>query len=304
MPDLNGEGRRFGVGTTGARRPHGPDDPRSRPGRGVALLVSAAIVAVATVLPASPAVAAPAAKPLPAVVAAVDRTLAAGSAAVALRLSNGQAFGKARRPLSGSGSFSFVDALGTVKLGRDLIFAVSQLYLKQPASPTVNAVEKPWTFVDLESREVLDTNLPDFVVQTESINPLLAIQMLAWGGVAAKSTGTDAKGRPTYTVTVDLALAAAAASGPAKTSFVDALKAQSGHRRKIPVTVTLDRAGRIARVAYTPPGAGVGTVTLSLSNFGMPVSVSAPPSSQVTDLFKTLPDAERENNGGGDADGG
>ena len=237
------------------------------------------------------------------VMAAVEKTLGLGTAAVEMRFSNGQAFGSPGHAISASGSFDFVSAIGSLRLEREMIFAIAQLYLRQPAAPSVDATQKPWTFVDLESSDLLETNLPDFVAQAESINPLLALQQLAWGSVKAKQSGVSATGTQTFTVTVDLAQASSRAAGPAAKALRTALEAQGKLRKKIPVAVTLDKSGRIARLRFTPPGAGVGTVTLSLSRFGSPVNVQLPPKSQVTNLFAVIPHAERENAGGGDSDG-
>jgi hypothetical protein len=235
--------------------------------------------------------------------AAVRKTLSAGSAQVRLRLSDAEAFGKPGRVLSADGSFNFAFAQGVLRSDPQLIFAYSQIYIRQPASPSVNAADKPWTLIDFDSEELLEVKFQSAIAQAESINPLLVLQLATWGGVRAEPSSSKA-GAQTFEVMVALAGAAAAVAGPVRRPFVDALSAQRTHRRRIPVMVTIDREGWVSRVGYTPPGAAVGTVTLSLSGFGTPVDVQAPAKDQVTDLLAILKGAEGESNEAGESHGG
>ena len=70
------------------------------------------------------------------------------------------------------------------------------------------------------------------------------------------------------------------------------------------VLTWVDRAGRVVQMQANVPGTGEGTELLAISYFGARVQVTAPPSNQVVDITSLTPSGERENNGGGDTDGG
>jgi hypothetical protein len=52
------------------------------------------------------------------------------------------------------------------------------------------------------------------------------------------------------------------------------------------------------------PGSGTGTALVELSSFGTGAPVSLPAAAQVVGIGSLTPSGERENNGGGDSDGG
>ena len=201
------------------------------------LLVSSAVLMIG---PAGATTAKESSAALAAVTAAVDKTMAAGSANIRLQLSDGGAFGTAGKPLAGRGQYSFVDALGVVNMSPRLIFAVAQLYLHQPASRALDPAQKPWTFIALDSEEVQEEKYQGLLVQAESVNPLLILQLPKWGGVKAKKIGKTPGGSQTYAVTVDLKQAAANVTGPVQKPFVDGLNLQLTHRPRTTVTVTVD----------------------------------------------------------------
>jgi hypothetical protein len=72
----------------------------------------------------------------------------------------------------------------------------------------------------------------------------------------------------------------------------------------VTVSVWVLASGRLARVMVAPPGIGVGTVTTTLSGFGEAVRTAPPPPAQVVDILQLGPNGERENQSGGDSDGG
>jgi len=68
--------------------------------------------------------------------------------------------------------------------------------------------------------------------------------------------------------------------------------------------VAVDPAGRVVEYEAGLPGTGDGTAIVHLSAFGEAVHVAPPASSRVIDISALSPSGERENNGGGDSDGG
>jgi hypothetical protein len=178
--------------------------------------------------------------------------------------------------------------------------------VRRTTSTSNLAGQKAWTFIDLSAApDSLGTSLPQFIVQAASVNPLLAVEQLLWGGVQASPSPGAAN--DAFTVTVDLRRAFAATSGPDQKPFAAALAAQIAAikgKATIDVAVRLDPSGRIAELRYSPPGAGLGILTLTLSHYGSPINITVPSQDQLTELTSLLPKAERENNGGGDGDGG
>ncbi len=201
------------------------------------------------------------APPLTAVTTAVEQTLATGYAKLAMRFSDSTPFGSPGHAVSATGAYDFGFAEGSLQLPKEavkeLVFAGSQLYVRHPASATVDPTQKPWTYVDLGNLEVKESKVSELVIQTESLNPLLALQQLSWGGVKATRTNA-AKGPARYTVTVDLQQAAAQASGPAKLPFVAALQAQLTHGKRIRVAVERRQLGADLAGAVHASGCGCG----------------------------------------------
>jgi hypothetical protein len=137
---------------------------------------------------------------------------------------------------------------------------------------------------------------------------------VAWGAVSAAPLGRSAvAGEATEgdLVEVDLTRAAAAASGPPGAAFsraigyeLTALGAPDAQApARVAVRVWIDDRGRVTRLQASPPGSGVGVTIMELTAFGGTVRVSAPPSSRIADIVSLSPGGERENSGGGDADG-
>ena len=226
----------------------------------------------------------------------------------------------------GSGSFDFRAPRGTVSLSpsgttlnEPLVFAPQAVYIRPPASSESLPKGKAWIMANLSDTRALSTNLPDFVTEVESLNPALTLSEVLWGGTSAARSGTDTiRGQKAsrYDVKVDLEQALAAASGSAQAPLALALKAEirslsgsaapasaSSGSAQIEVRAWVGDSGRLLRARLTPPGAGVGTMTLDLTGFGTAVQAGIPPADQVADVAAITPAAERENNNGGDSDG-
>jgi hypothetical protein len=243
------------------------------------------------------------------------------SAAVSYVLAGAQVFGTSPTPVTGSGTFDLGHGVGSVVLhqpsGRQLmVLTPTIVYTRVPAGGGAALPPgKSWMLASLTASESLATNFPQFVVQVEGFNPLLYLDEVSWGGVSAAPLGSrEINGAPAdgFLVHVDLARSTSAATSPSAASMALAIRSELtaagtvvGGSAKADVVVRLwiDGAGRVVAIEGSPPGAGVGTTTITLSQFGVPVSVKPPVLSDVIDIASLTPSGERENNGGGDADG-
>jgi hypothetical protein len=258
--------------------------------------------------------------------AAAGQTLAS-SAGVEFSLKGSRAFGPSPAPVLGSGEFDFPAASGseTIDLGEvahqepgteHVIFLPSRVYL-QPKSPGSSVLPKGrgWVSANLAGADSVRTNFPSFVLQVEGVDPRFLLAELARGAVSAVPLGPatiNGERARAYEVTVDLARALSFSAKQSQAVFSEAIQTelaapgpgQSGGAQITSLRVWVDAAGYVVQLVASPPGAGVGVATMTMCCFGSPVEVSAPPPSQVVDITSLTPSGERENNGGGDSDGG
>jgi hypothetical protein len=261
--------------------------------------------------------------PAAATVSVVRRAAAATLAApagVEFKLEGASAFGPSRAPVLGSGEFDFPSATGVEKIdlgevgnaepgNEQALFLSERVYLQPKGLGTsVLPAGREWVSATLTGSDAVSTNFPSFVVQVEGIDPRLPLSELAGGAVAAVPAGAEAVGgvpARRYAVTVDLARALSALNGPGASVLAQAIQSElaapGGGQTSIAVWIG---DGRVLQMRSAPPGAGAGTATMTLCCFGEPVTVSAPPSARVVDIAALTPSGERENNGGGDSDGG
>jgi hypothetical protein len=255
---------------------------------------------------------------------AVRATLAFPAGAE-FRLDGSRAFGSSPAPVLGSGEFDFPSGTGseTIDLGEvghqepgteHVVFLPSQVYL-QPKSSTAAVLPKgkAWMSARLTGSESVNTNFPLFALQAEGVNPQLLLAELAWGAVSAAPAGRaliNQEPARAYDVAIDLTRALSASTGPAGPVFGQAIQSElaalgSGHGKQgTSIRTWVGVGGRVVQLQAAPPGAGVGTATITMCCFGSPVEVAPPPPSQVVDITALTPSGERENNGGGDSDGG
>ena len=249
---------------------------------------------------------------LSAVLAAARLTLSTSSA-LSIRLESATVFGTAPKPVEGTGGFDFAASQGNLELnqpsGRErIIFLPISVFVAQPNQNQLLPAGKAWISAGL-TEQSLATNFPQFVTQVESLNPALVLSEVVWGGVSAAPVSVPGQGTRGYAVQVDLVKAQAGAGGPSGEAFRRAIGYQltemSGATvpTQITVYVGVDAASRVATIEDTPAGAGVGTVAMTLTQFGLPVRVNPPSRAVVADISSLAPGGERENAGGGDSDG-
>jgi hypothetical protein len=273
-----------------------------------------------------------------ATVQAAARATLAGPLGLEFRLDGSRALGSSPAPVMGSGEFDLQRGAGseTIDLGEvahqepgteHVVFLPSQVYL-QPKSSTSKVLPagKSWVSATLVGSDSVDTNFPAFALQAEAVNPELMLSELAVGSIAAIALGqrllleTGHEGgqegpqerfASAYEVTVDFARALGHLAGPSRAVLGQAIRTElaaggggSAGSARGTITVWLDAHGKVVQLHSTPPGAGVGTATMTLCCFGEAVQVAPPPTSQIVDISSLTPSGERENNGGGDSDGG
>ncbi|HLY50152.1 MAG TPA: hypothetical protein VKR21_13240 [Solirubrobacteraceae bacterium] len=255
--------------------------------------------------------------------AAAARTLTQ-RARIGWRLRGAQVFGSSRAPVFGQGPFDLKRGRGSETIDlpelahqepgtEHAIFLPGRVFL-QPKGRGVTVLPrgKRWLSASLIGSEPVNTNFPSFVAQVEGVNPALLLAELEWGATASLRLGpgrqiVDHVPAERYRVTVDLEQALAVAGGPLAGVFSQAIQEQltaAGGARTFTMLAWVDHQHRVVQVQTRLPGTGEGTELLALSYFGSPVRVSAPAPAEVVDINALTPSGERENNGGGDTDGG
>jgi hypothetical protein len=269
-----------------------------------------------------PASAQPVARPTALALTTIHRATsltADESAEVSYSLVGASVFGAAPAPVTGAGAFDLRHGVGQATIrqpsGRQLIVLVPTVVFTRVPSGGVTSLPpgKSWMSASLTGSESLATNFPQFVVQVEGFNPLLYLDEASWGAVSAAPIGprqVDGTRTTGYLVRVDLTTALARATGPSAASMSLAIKSEltsAGAGRsttsQVSVRFWVDGAGRVVAIQGSPPGAGVGTTSITLSRFGVVIRPTPPRPSKVVDIASLTPSGERENNGGGDADG-
>ena len=195
-----------------------------------------------------------------------------------------------------------------------MVFLPGTVFVKPPSTSAPLQPGRPWIFANFSDIAKYNVKFPPYIVQTESVNPALVLDELVWGTTTATSSGpTPLDGVPThhYRARVNLNQALAHATGPAAAVFAQAITAEitaSGGNTftssvSIPVDVWVDGSGRLVGARVTPPGAGIGTVGITLHRFGSAVHASKPPRAKVVDIAAMIPGGEQEALNGGDSDG-
>ncbi len=252
---------------------------------------------------------------------AVQQTLGR-PAAFRVRLTGGTLLGPEAAPVTGAGTFDFGARRGQLTLRSavphrtaDAVFTPQVVYVRVPAAAGFLPAGRRWLAIDFASPPALARNFPRVAAQAEAVDPDLALRELLWGAVATVRSSPAALGGEAVQrvdVRVDLARALHGTSGPARGAYTMALQAEltalegdgvSG-LPEIPAHVFLTRQERVVGLEEIVPGAGAGGVAMTFGAAGAPVQATAPPANQTAGLAAITPPGERENQNGGDADGG
>ena len=263
----------------------------------------------------------PTAQATAAVSASTAKTLALRSA-FTMTFTRTSATAASATPSGAHGLVDFTGPSGTISLElpggpgarEQMVFLPGTVFVKPPSSSLPLQPGRPWIFANFADIAKYQVKFPPYIVQTEYVNPALTLSELAWGTTAAAPYGkTVFDGVPTlhYRATVDLGQALARATGPAAAVFAQTIDSEiaalGGNAFTKPVSVHIDTwsdgSGRLIGARVTPPGAGIGTVTLSLDRFGSAVDATKPPRSRVVDIAAMIPGGEQEALNGGDSDG-
>lgn len=172
----------------------------------------------------------------------------------------------------------------------EMVLVNGTMYVKLPAA--LSGAGKPWTRFDLGGDNPLAQSLGATANLADQVDPAKLIQQIAAAGTITKVTHDTVHGVPTthYAITVDVAKLATSLSGnPAEQQ---AQRALADHGvRSVPFDVWVDGDNLpvrvVTHVAYAEPATGQSeqvTVTIDYTDWGKPVTVTAPPADQVGSL--------------------
>jgi hypothetical protein len=246
-----------------------------------------------------------------AVAAALQKTTAAGSAKIATATQVG--VGQTSLPITATGVIGFagqtVDLTETLPGNQgtgETRFVNGVLYERLPGALVAQlSGGKPWISLDVNALSGRSGNLQPLIADAPS-DPSTILGFLRGAGDQVDTIGPETvDGTPTthYTVLIDLDKAAAGQSTQAQNA-VHALEQQLG-THTLPAQVWLDSDGRLRKISMretltgaatptstTPPTTPSGNIsfdfTATLSDFGVPADITAPPANQTTDLTKVL----------------
>jgi hypothetical protein len=209
------------------------------------------------------------------------------------------------------GAFDFATGDGKVTLRgqagtEDVLFLQRAMFVRQPP-PTSGASPLPagksWVSAGLNEKQGTASSLPQFVDQVEVVNASLVLNEIRWGAIAARALGTkEVGGRSArgFTVSVNLRLDQSTA-GLAGATFAQvvgyqaaALASRTAASAEERVTVWVSDPGRIVRVEWSPPGGGVGTTSITISDRHLALRVRPPPASKTVDVAVLGPAGEQE----------
>ncbi|NIH78722.1 hypothetical protein [Amycolatopsis viridis] len=199
---------------------------------------------------------------------------------------------------SGEGRFAGSDtamAMTTNVAGRtqEMRIVDKVMYLKLPANAQAAAGGKPWAKLPQgsEAAKALGASLD----QAESNNPAQSLEQIQKAGTITRSEQTTLDGQQVshYWVNIDVAKAADELAGtgmPAE--MLDRLKSMNGvtfplelwlNNDQLPVQVTEDLSPMMKAVG-APAESQQATVKMKYTDWGAPVTVTAPPADQVGEL--------------------
>ena len=224
-------------------------------------------------------------------------------------LTPGRLLGKSQPSISGRGTTTPSTIEGRVDLREptgteQVVFVPKALFVREPPparGASALPAGKTWISAGLNEKPGPGSPIPQFVNQVEAVNAALLLDEIAWGTVKAVPAGTEQLGtqrristwRPwTFggqRTTPGLERSDVLAVGPIPDS---ALAPRSGDATTR-VTVWVEGDGHVARLQSTPPGSGVGNVSITLSRYGAHVNKPVPPTPRWSTSPASAPPASR-----------
>ncbi|HEX5119470.1 MAG TPA: hypothetical protein VFW65_30135 [Pseudonocardiaceae bacterium] len=164
------------------------------------------------------------------------------------------------------------------------------MYVKLPAqlANLMGSTGKPWTKFDLGADNPLSASLGSTADVAAQADPTKLLQQIAAGTITKVTHGTvNGVAATHYTITVDVAKMVAAQSGDqAEEQALQQLGVTS-----VPFDIWVDSNDLplriVTHVAYAEPGTNQSeqvTITINYTDWGKPVTISAPPADQVGSL--------------------
>jgi hypothetical protein len=247
-----------------------------------------------------------------AVAATYQKTVSAGSAKIATSTQVG--VGQQSMPLTASGVIDFADHRADLTENLpggqgtgETRFLGGVLYERLPG-PLVTQIShgKPWISLDVGALSQQGNGSVRQLITDSPADPSTVLAYLRGAGDQVNVIGPDTvDGTPTthYTVLINLDKAAAGQSTAAQNA-VHTLEQQLGSHT-LPAQIWIDDQGRLRKFAInatmsgaapgastTPTSGPNGTITFqftaTLSDFGVPANITAPPADQTTDVTTML----------------
>jgi hypothetical protein len=170
------------------------------------------------------------------------------------------------------------------ELGIRLVDGV--FYMKLPSELTQG---KPWVKLDTKGSDPMSQTLGSLVVQMkENGDPTKMLEQLKDSGTITAKKSEQLAGKDTthYSVSVDVAKSIEKQTDPALKKLMQDAVAKSGVK-EVPLEVWVDAAGLPVRVTSEQPTGEPGKsgkLVMDYSDWGKPVTITAPPADQVGEL--------------------
>jgi hypothetical protein len=243
-------------------------------------------------------------------VSAASATRKVGSARITMDITTPSPSGTLT--MHGTGAFAFhgheagemnlsVTAAGGASTSIDERIIGTVIYMRSPMLSQEIPGSKPWLEFDLQKiGKKMGINFGALMNTSSTSDPTQSLTYLEAASNSIQNLGTESVGGVTtthYQAVVDMRkamrLMVARASGADKAavrSTYQNLLAQTGITT-YPMDVWVDGQGLVRKLHMQMPMPNSGEsmdMTMTLSDFGAPVKVSAPPASQVTDLLRLM----------------
>ena len=172
----------------------------------------------------------------------------------------------------------------------DMVLVDGTIYMKLPSSLTQElGTGKPWAKISLKGDDPLSQSLGSTTDLAGQADPSKLLNQIASSGTITKVTQESLNGQPVthYAITVDVAKMARTMNGTEQEK--EALRELG--IKTMPFDIWVDANNLpmkiVTKVAYDNPvsgGSEAVSITVNYSDWGRPVSISAPPQSEVGDL--------------------